>query len=237
MLLQDRRINALDDLRARREASHHGESPLQAGVGHERACFGVHASGEIYVDKVLLLLERLPVVHLRIRHHLREQHDGRLRVVGVDVRHVQVVNEKDTFFVPRRAIRPARTLVHRAHDNPLQSEGTGVVVVVDGLGHEVLVVRRQISQEVLHDRCLARARHTNIEHGLLPECVELQYVLHALEFHVADHDILEHALRHWLVRGDILFPADPILLAGFEAVIIAITRVGESDSLGDALHE
>ena len=36
---------------------------------------------------------------LGVRQHLREQHDGRLRVVGVHEGHVEVVDEEDALLV------------------------------------------------------------------------------------------------------------------------------------------
>mmetsp|Transcript_90030 Transcript_90030/g.275606 ORF Transcript_90030/g.275606 Transcript_90030/m.275606 type:complete len:775 (+) Transcript_90030:3951-6275(+) len=237
VLLQDRGVNALDGLRAGGEARDDGEAPLQPRVDHERPSLGVHASGEIYVDEVELVLERLPVVHLGVRHHLREQHDGGLGVVRVDVRHVQVVDEEHALLVARRPEGPAGPLVERAHDDALQRGRVRVIVVVDVLADKLLVLRLQLCEEVLHDRCFARASNANIKYRLLAHRVQVQHILHTFELHAADHDVLEHALGDGGVRVDVVLPADPVLGVGLEAVVVAIAGVREAHRLGQALHE
>mmetsp|Transcript_4516 Transcript_4516/g.13038 ORF Transcript_4516/g.13038 Transcript_4516/m.13038 type:complete len:215 (-) Transcript_4516:7672-8316(-) len=111
VLLQDRRVDALDDLGAGREASDDREAALKPRIDHERARLGVHASGEVDIDQVPLLLQRIPIVDLPVRHHLCDQHDGGLRVVCVHVRHVQVVDKVHALFVPRGPVCPTGALV------------------------------------------------------------------------------------------------------------------------------
>mmetsp|Transcript_31990 Transcript_31990/g.82826 ORF Transcript_31990/g.82826 Transcript_31990/m.82826 type:complete len:220 (-) Transcript_31990:1516-2175(-) len=141
VFFQDRRVDTLDHPGTGREAGDHCEAPLQTRVDHEGACLRIHASCEQYVDQVFFLLQSSTVIDLCIRYHLCEKHDGRLCVICVDVRHVQIVDEEDTFFVTRWSICSPRSLVEGSHNDALQGEGAGVVVVVDCLAHEVIVGR------------------------------------------------------------------------------------------------
>mmetsp|Transcript_43096 Transcript_43096/g.100589 ORF Transcript_43096/g.100589 Transcript_43096/m.100589 type:complete len:224 (+) Transcript_43096:571-1242(+) len=66
--------------------------------------------------------------------------------------------------------------------------------------------------------------------------MKLQNVLHSLQLHVADDDILVHLLRKRLVRLDVRLPADPVF--GFRLVneIIAVALIREADRLRQPLH-
>mmetsp|Transcript_33252 Transcript_33252/g.87955 ORF Transcript_33252/g.87955 Transcript_33252/m.87955 type:complete len:1619 (-) Transcript_33252:4415-9271(-) len=236
VLLEDRRVDALDRRGAGREARDDREAPLEPRVHHEGARLGVHARGEADVHQVLFLVERGSVVHLPVRHHLREQHDGGLRVVGVHVRHVQVVDEEDALLVRRGAVGPAGSLVHGAHDDALKCEGGGKAVVVDRLVDVLVALGREVREEVLDDCRLAGSRDAHVQHRLLPVKVELQHVLHALQLHVADDDVLETAVRDRVVRREVLIPRHPVLELGLEAEVEAVARVRELDGLGQALH-
>mmetsp|Transcript_60253 Transcript_60253/g.196971 ORF Transcript_60253/g.196971 Transcript_60253/m.196971 type:complete len:220 (-) Transcript_60253:1791-2450(-) len=141
VFLENCRIDPLNHKCTGCEARDHGKDPLQTWVHHEGACLRIHASCEQYVDQVFFLLQSSTVIDLCIRYHLCEKHDGRLCVICVDVRHVQIVDEEDTFFVTRWSICSPRSLVEGSHNDALQGEGAGVVVVVDCLAHEVIVGR------------------------------------------------------------------------------------------------
>mmetsp|Transcript_80249 Transcript_80249/g.208545 ORF Transcript_80249/g.208545 Transcript_80249/m.208545 type:complete len:321 (-) Transcript_80249:8568-9530(-) len=237
MFLKNCGIDALDRACARRKACNNSKEPLQTRIDHEGARLGIHASSKKDIDQVLLLLQSGSVVHLRIRHHLRKQHDGRLRVVGVHIWHVQVVYEKHALFVPRGAISPAGALVKCAHNNTLQCEGAGVAVVVDRLVDEIIVFGCEVSQEVFDNCRLPCSCDTNIQHGFLSCSVQLQNVLHAFQVHVADYNILEHSVSNWIVLDDVLVPANPLFQLWFKAEVVAFALVREPYCFGDALHE
>mmetsp|Transcript_20840 Transcript_20840/g.49407 ORF Transcript_20840/g.49407 Transcript_20840/m.49407 type:complete len:452 (-) Transcript_20840:329-1684(-) len=66
--------------------------------------------------------------------------------------------------------------------------------------------------------------------------MQFKDILHPLQLHVADHDILIHLLRQGCIRLDVAVPADPVFCPGLIDEVIAVALVRETDSFRDALH-
>lgn len=76
----------------RQSDSESGEPPLQSGIDLEGAGRGVHAGHELCIADVLLC-ELRQVVHVLVLQMLSQQGNGALRVVRVNFRQVDIVDE------------------------------------------------------------------------------------------------------------------------------------------------
>mmetsp|Transcript_39915 Transcript_39915/g.120573 ORF Transcript_39915/g.120573 Transcript_39915/m.120573 type:complete len:351 (+) Transcript_39915:4043-5095(+) len=244
--LHERGVNHVQGGRLREGDGARPEVPLQAWVHDERARGGVHARHVLCVANVLQgdLVAVPPMVVILL---LLQKLNGALRVVFVQSRHVQVVDEINHPQLPRRRIQLARLLLERALHHGLQQCGVGVEAHVHGEEHEC--VRRELPQqpearlrlaatcqsnehdgmahpdEGLHDEahgsCLIR-RHSDIAHGRLAGILDLRDGRRPLlELRVLDEILENRALRRVFDRLHLTLPPIAEILAIIHAVDLA----------------
>lgn len=116
------------------------EVALQTGVHEEAARSGVHG-GNLHGVADGLQLDLLAVLPVVVVDALSNQRDCRLGVLGVALRHVQVVHELDQGDVASDGLEGFALLLQRAFELGLQAQGVRLVVEVDGLEVEVFGVQ------------------------------------------------------------------------------------------------
>mmetsp|Transcript_39918 Transcript_39918/g.120622 ORF Transcript_39918/g.120622 Transcript_39918/m.120622 type:complete len:497 (+) Transcript_39918:1506-2996(+) len=247
--LHERGVNHVQGGRLREGDGARPEVPLQAWVHDERARGGVHARHVLCVANVLQgdLVAVPPMVVILL---LLQKLNGALRVVFVQSRHVQVVDEINHPQLPRRRIQLARLLLERALHHGLQQCGVGVEAHVHGEEHEC--VRRELPQqpearlrlaatcqsnehdgmahpdEGLHDEahgsCLIR-RHSDIAHGRLAGIFDLvDESGPLLELRLSDEVIENRTFGRVLDRFHLALPPVAELLPVVHAVNLGETE-------------
>mmetsp|Transcript_8831 Transcript_8831/g.21457 ORF Transcript_8831/g.21457 Transcript_8831/m.21457 type:complete len:222 (-) Transcript_8831:4646-5311(-) len=122
----------------------HHEVPLEAGVDDKGAAGGVHGAHKLNVldDAELQLCHVIPVL---IVHVLAKQRDGVLRLVGIQLGHVEVIHEVDEAEVAGGAKVAPRLLLEGRLENGAEAGAVSVVVEVCGEGHVVFGERAQLA--------------------------------------------------------------------------------------------
>lgn len=127
--------------------------PCKTKVDNERARFWVHASCEHDVNKLLLLLKMVSVVHDSIVDDLSDETDWGLCTVSVQVRHVEIIHEIDQSLAWWWSICSSGSLVNLRFDDDLKGLGVSVRVEVDGSIQDGILV--QSGEIVLHNGSLS----------------------------------------------------------------------------------
>mmetsp|Transcript_139284 Transcript_139284/g.242434 ORF Transcript_139284/g.242434 Transcript_139284/m.242434 type:complete len:233 (+) Transcript_139284:5833-6531(+) len=226
------RVDSTDEHGSRCKTCDVREVPPKSVVHHEGSCFRVHAGCERNVNQVFLLLQSRTIVDLGIRQDLCEQHDRRLRVVLVNIRHVQVIDEVDALFVAWWAKSAPRALVHTSHQNCLQCKRSRIIVEVDRRAHVILGFSLLVCKVVLDNDSLASSCDTDVQYRLVPLHVQIQNILHALQVYVADDDVLIHLLCDGVVLVHPILPVNPLLCLWLKSVVYRIANIWKLYHLG-----
>mmetsp|Transcript_31209 Transcript_31209/g.79124 ORF Transcript_31209/g.79124 Transcript_31209/m.79124 type:complete len:1071 (+) Transcript_31209:5803-9015(+) len=160
--LEERAEDGHERLAAREANGKDHEMALETRVDDKGAAGGVHGAHKLHVldDAKLQLGHVVPVL---VVHVLPEQRDGVLGLVGVELRHVEVVDKVDQAEVAGGAKVAPRLLLEGRLEDGAEARAVRVVVEVCGEGHVVLGEGAQLAVD--HGR-LAGAREADEERGV-----------------------------------------------------------------------
>ena len=162
---------------------------------------------------------------------LLDQLEGRLRPELVELGHVEVVDEDDSFLPVVRPELPFRAGVQLRLDDLLELLGGGLGGEVDdavgvlGLG--------QLGEEGVHDGSLPRAGHTDHQHGEVVLEVALDQVPAADGLHGLDEQLVSGGVGFF---GLVVGGGDDEAVVPLEVLALLDVDVAVVDGLGEREH-
>mmetsp|Transcript_46139 Transcript_46139/g.74316 ORF Transcript_46139/g.74316 Transcript_46139/m.74316 type:complete len:200 (-) Transcript_46139:494-1093(-) len=157
MALEESGKNGHECLRARKTNGKYHEMALKARIDNKGATCGVHGRKKLDIlnDAQLQLRHIIPML---IIHVLSEKRNGELCLVGIQLRHIQIVDEVQQSQRARWSIVLASLLLQGALQHASESTSISVEVEIHHQGHELFGERAKFA----HNHCsLAGTGQTN----------------------------------------------------------------------------
>lgn len=172
MVIKNLEVNSLEDISLGSEARDNGSMSGQSKIDDEGSRLGVHTSCEHDVNKKLLLLQMVSIIHEAVVNNLSDQANWRLGSVLIKVWHVVVIKEIDKGLTWWWSISSTSSLVNvRLKDN-LEGSRVSVRVEVHGGSDGSLLV--ELGEVILDNGSLTSTSRSDVDHSLLSSDVDVQ---------------------------------------------------------------